>query len=605
MVKYPLPFYSCAAPQNSLPVTSYSSVSPLLARQLCRLQSLGAFHRLPPNIPPWVLNTPVSTPLCVPAWRQALLSHPDQEWVDHLISGLQNGFRIGLRADPVVHSSRGNSPSAVAHPQVISSFLQDQVQAGFMVGPLSASACPHISVARMAVVPKKSPGKFRVIVNLSAPESRSVNDNIHRELTHVAYSTIDDAVLLMHHLGRQCLMAKIDIQNAYRLIPVHPEDRYCLGVSWQDQVYVDCQLPFGLASAPAIFCAVAEALEWILRSRGVQGIMHYLDDFLILGSPNTQECERALQITRSTCLELGVPLALDKIEGPSTCISFLGIELNSDALTVSLPLHKLEQLRRILAHWSTSRCVRDSHQFQSLIGHLVHATQVVPLGKAFLNRLFPISSALRPGQMRRLNAEACADILWWSSLCEKWSGISSQQFLLLQDPSHHLFTDASGSWGCGALAAPVWFSLAWQGLPVLQSIALKELFPVVLACSVWGCQWHGLYILCHSDNQAVVSQINSLHARDPLAAHFLRCLAFFQALFDFRLRATHISGHLNVGADNLSRNKIQQFISAHPNFSPLPTQVPPWALDLLLSPHRSDWTSPQWRQLFTNFWMQA
>ena len=140
-----------------------------------------------------------------------------------------------------------------------------------------------------------------------------------------------------------------------------------------------------------------------------------------------------------------------------------------------------------------------------------------------------------------------------------------------------------------------WLSLAWQGLPVLQSIALMELFPVVLACSVWGHHWHGLYNLCHSDNQAVVSQINSLHARDPLAAHFLRCLAFFQELFDFRLRATHISGHLNVGADNLPRNKIQQFLSTHPNFSLLPTQVPPWALDLLLSPHRSDWTSPQWR----------
>ena len=525
--------------------------------------------------------------------------------MDHLIAGLHNGFRIGLRAGPIIHSSRGNSLSATAHPQVISAFLQQQVEAGFMVGPLPPDACSHISQARMAVVPKKTLGKFRVIVNLSAPESFSVNDNIHRELTHVAYSTVDDAVLLMHHLGRQCLMAKIDIQNAYRLIPVHPQDRYCLGISWQNQVYVDCQLPFGLASSPAIFCAVAEALEWILRSRGVRGIMHYLDDFLLLGSPGTQECEHALQITRSTCLELGIPLALDKIEGPSTCITFLGIQLNSTTMTVSLPPQKIAELRLLLSHWSDLRCIRDSHQFQSLIGHLVHATQVVPLGKAFLNRLFPLSRELRPGQMRRLNAEARADILWWSSLCEKWSGISSQQFLLLQDPSHHLYTDASGSWGCGAWVSPFWFNLAWQGLPILQSIALKELFPVVLACSIWGNQWRGLYILCHSDNQAVASQINSLHARDPFAAHFLRCLAFFQALFDFRIRAVHISGHLNVGADDLSRNRAQQFLASHPTFSPFATQVPPWSLDLLLSQHRLDWTSPQWRQLFTNFWMQA
>ena len=129
--------------QAVLPSPVPGSVSPSTSQH----SPLGAQH-------------PCVHPLCVPAWRQALLSHPDQEWVDHLISGLQNGFRIGLRADPVVHSSRGNSPSAVAHPQVISPFLQDQVQAGFMVGPLPASACLHISVARMAVVPKKSPGKI-------------------------------------------------------------------------------------------------------------------------------------------------------------------------------------------------------------------------------------------------------------------------------------------------------------------------------------------------------------------------------------------------------------------------------------------------------------
>ena len=43
------------------------------------------------------------------------------------------------------------------------------------------------------------------------------------------------------------------------------------------------------------------------------------------------------------------------------------------------------------------------------------------------------------------------------------------------------------------------------------------------------------FILCHSDNSAVVSQINSLHARDPLACNILRCLALFQASFDFRV----------------------------------------------------------------------
>ena len=81
-------------------------------------------------------------------------------------------------------------------------------------------------------------------------------------------------------------MAKIDIQNAYRLVPIHPGDRRFLDVSWQGSVYADCQLPFGLATAPAIFNALAEALEWILKSRGMHYVIHYLDDFLLLGHSN-------------------------------------------------------------------------------------------------------------------------------------------------------------------------------------------------------------------------------------------------------------------------------------------------------------------------------
>ena len=144
-------------------------------------------------------------------------------------------------------------------------------------------------------------------------------------------------------------------------------------------------------------------------------------------------------------------------------------------------------------------------------------------------------------------------------------------------------------------------SPSWQGIPHLNSIALKESFPIVLACALWGASWQGTYVICHSDNTAAVAQVNKLYARDPLAAHLLRCLAFFQASFDFRIRAVHISGQLNTGADDLSQDRAGHFLAAYPSASPHPTQVPPQVLDLLLS-HQADWTSPQWRQFCSNFW---
>ncbi len=65
-------------------------------------------------------------------------------------------------------------------------------------------------------------------------------------------------------------LAKADIQAAYRMVPVHPDDRQLLGMRWKGQLFVETVLPFGLRSAPKIFNALADALEWILVARGVR-----------------------------------------------------------------------------------------------------------------------------------------------------------------------------------------------------------------------------------------------------------------------------------------------------------------------------------------------
>ena len=143
-------------------------------------------------------------------------------------------------------------------------------------------------------------------------------------------------------------------------------------MSWQGSVYVDCQLLFGLATAPAIFNALAEALEWILKPRGVHYVIHYFDDFLLLGRPNSDECTMALHTTLAPCQELGVPLAEDKVEGPVPLLTFQGIELNTMTMSLGLPEDKLASLCDLLHRVQNAKCIHDAHQVQSLIGHLDH-----------------------------------------------------------------------------------------------------------------------------------------------------------------------------------------------------------------------------------------
>ena len=155
------------------------------------------------------------------------------------------------------------------------------VVAGHMLGPFSPGQCSGMIISSLGAVPKSTPGKFRAIIDLSRSDGHSVNDQTCRELTHVAYSSTEDEALLMHALGPGAQLAKIDIREAYRMVPLCPSERPFLAVARRGEVYVDCQLPFGLASVPVLFSA--EALEWILRQRGVRGVLHYLDDFFVPG----------------------------------------------------------------------------------------------------------------------------------------------------------------------------------------------------------------------------------------------------------------------------------------------------------------------------------
>ena len=59
-------------------------------------------------------------------------------------------------------------------------------------------------------------------------------------------------------------------------------------------MFVDTTLPFGLRSVPKIFTAVADALEWIVKSEGVSSVIQYLENFLLAGSPGSLECARQL-----------------------------------------------------------------------------------------------------------------------------------------------------------------------------------------------------------------------------------------------------------------------------------------------------------------------
>ena len=142
-------------------------------------------------------------------------------------------------------------------------------------------------------------------------------------------------------------LVKLDLKDAYRMVPVHPHDHPLLGISWEGSTYVDRSLPFVLRSAPKIFTAVADMLAWAVHCSGVR---YVLDNFLLLGSPGSSEANLALMSATHTFQTLGVPVADHKTEGPATTLSFLGILINTNRFQLRLPAEKLACLHSLNAH---------------------------------------------------------------------------------------------------------------------------------------------------------------------------------------------------------------------------------------------------------------
>ena len=100
---------------------------------------------------------------------------------------------------------------------------------GRMLGPFQTPPLPNFRCSGLGLVPKHD-GGWRAIYYLSAPYGSSINDSINPEDYALSYCSVIDAFAIVSALGKGTIMAKIDLKNALRLVPVRPEDWNLLGI---------------------------------------------------------------------------------------------------------------------------------------------------------------------------------------------------------------------------------------------------------------------------------------------------------------------------------------------------------------------------------------
>jgi hypothetical protein len=509
-------------------------------------------------------------------WEKQLQLPPayDPDLSRQIIEGMCAGTPIGFAGDRERNRDAPNLGSALVDARtrgLVAAAIAKDVADGKKAGPFPERPFPFFSVSPIGAVPKGD--GIRVIHHLSFPyglNSISINAGIERE--PLVLGRFDDACNAIRRAGRGCFLIKLDVEAAYKQVPVRPEDRALLGLKWDGAYYYELVLPFGLRSSGVRWELYAAALHHFFRHHlGIRLVIHYVDDFLFVVT-GLQRARAALNGAVALCEHLCIPLSIKKREGPITCLTFLGIELDTIAMEARLGAPRLAELQQLLRVWGDAKHECTLKELQSLTGKLNFACGVVRRGRAYLRRLIDMQRAFKAtagttmSTRHRLSHAARGDVRWWRDFIDDWNGRALLYELeWVTSERIELFTDACLE-GYGAAYGNRWFRGEWTAEQLARakrkekySVPYLELRALVHAAAVWGPLWATKRITFRCDCQPVYFALLSMTSTDSDMQCLLRHLDMVAARNGFEFRCEHIAGVNNTVADLLSRPLLFSF----------------------------------------------
>ena len=515
-----------------------------------------------------------------------------------ILHAIAYGAPVDFEGDRSVARMGRNHGSLSEHITQVRAVIQADVDKLKKAGPFDRAepvngGAPNASP--LGAVTKRGSTKVRVIHDLSFPRG---GDSINAGVADVylPLSSFGHVVRAVRMLGPGCFLIKLDVEAAYKQVPVRPQDWHLLGFMFEGKFYYERVLPFGLRSSCRLWDMFAAALHFFCQETlGIAAphfVVHYVDDFLfVVQSTDGGVAARSMLAgALDLCRFLGVPMAEMKTEGPTTCLTFLGIELDTVRMEARLDAARLAELRALCLAWQSFETA-SAVELQSLAGRLNFACSVVRPGRIYIRHILQQVRAIgamtdsRTGRpLLRLARVAVPqsvrdDVSWWANFLPQWNGNSLLYDLSWeQAPDIHLSTDACNT-GYGGYFEGKWFAGRWS--PAVLAMAQRktrismpflELLAVVIAAATFGHLWARKKIVFHCDCKAAVDAITGQGSRNPRQMHLLRALTEFACLRGFDFRAIHIAGVTNTIADVLSRDgDCQAFRDMCPNAAPSST----------------------------------
>ncbi|KAG1142990.1 hypothetical protein G6F37_012541 [Rhizopus arrhizus] len=345
-------------------------------------------------------------------------------------------------------------------------------------------------------------------------------------------------------------MVKLDLQDAYTVIPIHPASRPFLVFENQGKLYQYKSLNFGLNVAPRIFSKILRYAIEPLRKQGIR-LVYYLDDICIL-SQDAQELAKTAKrltytISRTRISGIRIQHQIDADQGPRSQDPQLDATIETSITTNNEVVSLGGQLTRE-DHGNVTSGGRSPIAYQTFTEVLIQE---------------PTSTSLQLGKPMPIVPQAIEELQWWQIFLTKKNGLPIHR-IQLKKPQITITTDSSDTgWGVNSNFIQTYGF--WTAAEKTLSINVRELMGIYFALKLHGPNFRNCTIKVLTDNKTSIKYTTK--AGGTASVHLQDYAVKIQDLcnmYNLNVIYQHIKGVDNVEADQLSRTKKPLYESTIP-----------------------------------------
>ena len=503
----------------------------------------------------------------MPYLRSNLSDYKDQQICDFLEFGFPLGY---LGNDSLLDDIEKkniwkfkNHKGAEDFPDSMLSYLEKESRYKAILGPFKNNPFNSgIKISPLNTVPKRESSERRVILDLSFPKGAAINDFVSKEFylgekIDLVYPKVDDFIQLIKQKGQGCLLFKTDLSRAYRQLSYCPSSFNFVAFIWKKHIFCNTVLTMGSRSSAYCCQKFTNAISFILFKIGIY-VLNYLDD--LASAEIGKNATFAFQTVQSILQKCGIEEAKNKASPPSTSTTFVGVLFNTETMTIEITPERLCELRALLTTWLNKE-LASLKEVQSLLGKLNFVAACVRPGRIFISRMLKWLKVLyrKERKFHNIPLYVKKDIFWWHSFLPLYNGVSMMLYEEWCRPDA-IFSSDSSLQACGGFWDGKYFHSKFPAKVADRgySINILEMLAIIVCLKLWGKFYVGKRIQIFCDNESVCHCLNSGKTHNEFLQSCLREVSFLAAIYEFQIKAVHLSSSANRIADHLSRFYMNQ-----------------------------------------------